>query len=79
MAAAKSMSGAWSGACNGWPAISTKMGLVTVEATAYKLPDASWYDATVNVRSSCVDSPRNRASWLASGMWASGVAIVAFC
>ena len=78
MAAAKSMSGAWSGACNGWPAISAKMGLVTVEATAYKLPDASWYDAAVNVWSSAADSPKRRASWLASGMWASGVAIVAF-
>ena len=77
MAAAKSMSGACSGACNGWPAISAKVGLVTVEATAYKLPDASWYDATVNVRSSCVDSPRHRASWFASGMQASGVAMVA--
>ena len=79
MAAAKSMSGAWSGACNGWPAISAKMGLVTVEATAYKLPDASWYDATVNVRSSCVDSPRHRASLLASAISDSGVAIVALC
>ena len=79
MAAAKSMSGAWSGACSGWLASCTKIGLATVEDTAYKLPDASWYDATVNVRSSCVDSPRHRASWFASGMQAAGVAMVAFC
>ena len=77
MAAAKSMSGACSGACNGWPAISAKMGLVTVEATAYKLPDASWHDAVVNVWTSALDSPKAKASWLASGMWASGVAMVA--
>ena len=79
MAAAKSIPRAWSGACNGWPAISTKMGLVTVEATAYKLPDASWYDAVSNVWSSAGLSPRHRASWLASGMWLAGAAIVARC
>ena len=79
MAASTSMSGAWSGACNGWPAICANIGLATVEHTAYKLPDASWYDAVVNVRSSCVDSPRHRASLLASAISDSGVAIVALC
>ena len=78
MAAAKSMSGAWSGACSGWPASSANMRFATVDATEYKLPPASWYEALVNVWSSALDSPKHRASWLASGMWASGVAIVAF-
>jgi len=78
VAASTSMSGAWSGACNGWPASSAKIGLATVEHTAYRLPSASWYGAAVNVWSSALDSPRHRASWLASGMWAAGVAIVAF-
>ena len=76
MAASTSMSGAWSGACNGWPASSAKIGLATVEHTAYRLPSASWYDAVVNVLSSAADSPKANANWLASGMWASGVAIV---
>ena len=77
MAASTSMSGAWSGACNGWPASCANTGLATVEATAYRFPCASWYDAVLNVWSSALDSPKAKASWFASGMWAAGVAMVA--
>ena len=72
MAAAKSMPGAWSGAFSGWPAICANMGFATVEATAYKLPCASWYNAAVNVWSSALDSPKAKASWFASAMCAAG-------
>lgn len=66
-------------ACNGWPASSAKTGLATVEHTAYRLPDASLYDAILNVRSSALDSPKAKASWLASGMRAAGAAMVVSC
>ena len=78
VAAAKSISREWSGACNRWPASFAKMGLATVEQTAYRLPDASWYEAVVKVWSSALDSPNAKASWLASGIRVIGAAIVAF-